>query len=198
MRAVLDDELWHSYQMQLEQARCERDMAEAGKQIFADYSRKLRTANMLYDRYEQLVAKRSPKAEAFSIKVDGYYERAIEALQEALAADRTAQAFIETGHSDDPNHSTISLCPDGMPRLIYRADTIARRDVIKIRILTRAVAHTDTHYGIGQYDPQIGETLTVEEQSQRLQLARSEGTEAKAEMNSLDKRLPTFTKLFGN
>ncbi|NDB68837.1 MAG: hypothetical protein EB015_12690 [Methylocystaceae bacterium] len=197
MRAVLDDELWHSYQDQLEQARWEREMAETGKQMFAAYSRKLRVANMLYGRYEQLVARRSIKAHAFGIKVDGYYERAIEALQEGLAADRTAQAYIEADYSDDPNHNTIGLCPDGMPRLIYRADTIANRDQIKIRILTRAIADTDTHYGIGQFDPQIGETLTAEELSQRLHQARAENTEANTSKNKFDKRLPTFTKLFG-
>ena len=153
MRAVLDDRLWHSYQERLQQSRWEREMAETGKEIFAEYNRKLRVANMLYGRCEQISAKgSSAKAIKFSNRIDGLYEAAIETLQETLAADRSAEMYIEAGYSDNPNLNTISLCPDGMPRMIYRMVNIASRDECKIRTLTEAIADTDNIYGIGTWD----------------------------------------------
>ena len=108
LRAVLDDALWQSYQNGIEQARWEREMAEAGKLMFADYNRRLSIANMLYGRYEQLSNRRSPRAVKLGNRVDGLYELAIEALQETLSRDRSAEMYIQAGYSDDPSESTIS------------------------------------------------------------------------------------------
>ena len=196
MRAVLDDDLWHSYQQRLEQSRWEREMAETGKQIFAEYNRKLRVANMLYGRCEQISAKASRRAAKFSNKIDGLYEGAIETLQETLAADRSAEMYIEAGYSDDPEQNTISLCPDGMPRMIFRAANIATRDECKVNTLTEAIAESDTQYGIGDNDLRSGSALTSQILAARLNQQRMENTQAASLAKSADKRFPVFKKFF--
>jgi len=196
MRAVLDDTLWHSYQQRLEQSRWERETADTGKLIFAEYNRKLRVANMLYGRCEQMSAKASRKAAKFSNKIDGLYEAAIETLQETLAADRSAEIYIEAGYSDDPEQNTISLCPDGMPRMIFRAVNIATRDQCKVRILTEAIAETDTRYGIGANDLGLGTALTSQTLAARLNHQRMENIQEVSLSKSDDKRFPVFKKFF--
>jgi hypothetical protein len=174
LRDALADELWQAYQMQLENCRAERDMAAIGREIFADYNRKLRVANMLYGRCEQLKARSPHSKERFSNKVDSLYEDAVEELQQALASDMTAQAYIEAGYDDDPNYNTITHCPDGMPRLLYRIGNIATRDECKIRILTEAIAETDTCHGIGAKDLASGKLLTHGTLATRLNQQRVE------------------------
>ena len=196
LRDALADELWQAYQMQLENCRAERDMAAIGKEIFADYNSKLRVANMMYGRCEQLNARSSQSKDKFSNKVDGLYEDAIEALQEALASDRTAQAYIEAGYSDDPNYNTLSLCPDGMPRLLYRNGNIATRDECKIRILTEAIAETDSLYGIGSMDHASGKLLTHGTVATRLYQQRKENMQSANATMALDKRMPALKKFF--
>jgi len=196
LRAVLDDDLWQSYQQHLDQSRWERDMADTGKPIFAEYNRKLNVANMLYGRCEQVTAKGSRNWQNFSNKIDGLYERAVESLQETLAADRSAVMYIQDGYSDDPEHSTISLCPEGMPRMIFRAVNIATRDQCKVRILTEAIAETDTRYGIGANDLRSGTALTSQTLSARLNQLRSENTQAVSKAKFADKRFPAFKKFF--
>lgn len=196
LRAVLDDDLWQSYQMQLEYSRAERDMADTGKLIFAEYNRKLNVANMLYGRCEQITAKGSRNWRKFSNKIDGLYERAVETLKETLASDISAQAYIEAGYSDNPEHSTISLCPEGMPRMVFRKVNIATRDECKVGILTQAIAETDTRYGIGANDLRSGSALNTETLSARLNQQRLENTQAVSKAKSDDKRFPTYKKFF--
>jgi len=198
MRDALADDLWQSYQMQLQNSRVEREMADTGKLIFAEYNRKLNVANMLYGRCEHMSAKASRKAAKFSNKIDGLYEAAIETLQETLASDISAQAYIEAGYSDDPEQNTISLCPDGMPRMVFRKGNIATRDQCKVRILTEAIAETDTRYGIGANDLRSGTALNTETLSARLINQRIENTQAASLSKSDDKRFPAFKKFFGN
>ena len=198
MRAVLDDRLWHSYQERLQQSRWEREMAETGKEIFAEYNRKLRVANMLYGRCEQLSNRRSPRAVKLGNRVDGLYELAIEALQETLSRDRSAEMYIQAGYSDDPSESTISLCPDGMPRMVYRASNIATRDELKLQVLTRAVAVADNSYGIGEHDRRSGGVLTADTQAFRLYHQRIEAIQKAQDEKAFQRRHPTFSKLFGD
>ena len=194
LRDALADDLWQAYQMQLEQCAAERNMAAIGKQIFVEYNRKLRVANMMYGRCEQLNARSSQSKDKFSNKVDGLYEDAIEALQEALASDRTAQAYIEAGYSDDPNYNTLSLCPDGMPRLLYRNGNIATRDQCKIRILTEAIAVTDNLYGIGGRDNRTGNILSSGVVADRLIHKREENLQSAKQQRSMHRRFPAFDK----
>ena len=184
--------------MQLQNSRVEREMAGTGKLIFAEYNRKLNVANMLYGRCEHMSAKASRKAAKFSNKIDGLYEAAIETLQETLASDISAQAYIEAGYSDDPEQNTISLCPDGMPRMVFRKGNITTRDQCKVRILTEAIAETDTRYGIGANDLRSGTALNTETLSARLINQRIENTQAASLSKSDDKRFPAFKKFFGN
>ena len=200
LRAVLDDALWQSYQNGIEQARWEREMAEAGKLMFADYNRRLSIANMLYGRYEQLLSKKSSRTSAVKLgnRVDGLYELAIEALQETLSRDRSAEMYIQAGYSDDPSESTISLCPDGMPRMIYRASNIATRDELKLQVLTRAIAVADNSYGIGEHDRRSGGVLTADTQAFRLYHQRIEAIQKAQDEKAFQRRHPTFSKLFGD
>lgn len=173
-------------------------MAETGKEIFAEYNRKLRVANMLYGRWEQLPKLTSLGAVKLSKRVDSLYEDALEALQEALSSNRTAQMYIEDGCSDDPSESTISYCPDGMPRMIYRASNIATRDELKLQVLTRAVAGADNSYGIGEHDRRSGKILTADTQAFRLYHQRIEAIQKADEEKNFHRRLPTFSNLFGD
>jgi hypothetical protein len=196
LRDALAHELWQAYQMQLENCRAERDMATIGREIFADYNRKLRVANMLYGRCEQLNARSSHSKERFSNKVDSLYEDAVEELQQALSSDMTAQAYIEAGYSDDPNYNTITHCPDGMPKLLYRVGNIATRDECKIRILTEAISVTDNLYGIGGRDNRTGDTLTTGVVADRLIHQREENTQSAKHQKLLDKRMPALRQIF--
>ena len=198
LRAVLDDALWQSYQNGIEQARWEREMAEAGKLMFADYNRRLSIANMLYGRCEQLSNRRSPRAAKLSNRVDGLYELALEALQETLSRDRSAEMYIQAGYSDDPSESTISYCPDGMPRMVYRASNIATRDELKLQVLTRAIAVADNSYGIGEHDRRSGGVLTADTQAFRLYHQRIEAIQKAQDEKAFQRRHPTFSKLFGD
>ena len=198
MRAVLDDRLWHSYQERLQQSRWEREMAETGREIFAEYNRKLRVANMLYGRWEQLPKLTSLGAVKLGKRVDSLYEDALEELQEILSSNRTAQMYIEDGYSDDPSESTISYCPDGMPRMIYRTSNIATRDELKLQVLTRAVADAENSYGIGEHDRRSGKILTADTQAFRLYHQRIEAIQKADDEKNFHKRLPTFSKLFGD
>jgi hypothetical protein len=173
-------------------------MADTGKLIFAEYNRKLRVANMLYGRCEQLSNRRSPRAAKLSNRVDGLYEHALEALQETLSRDRSAEMYIQAGYSDDPNESTISLEPDGMPRMIYRASNIATRDELKLQVLTRAIAVADNSYGIGEHDRRSDGVLTADTQAFRLYHQRIEVIQKAQDEKAFQRRLPTFSKLFGD
>ena len=173
-------------------------MAEAGRQVFADYNRKLRIANMLYGRCEQLSCRRSPRVAQLSNKVDEFYELAIEALQETLSRDRSAEMYVESGYSDDPNESTISLCPDGMPRMIYRASNIATRDELKLQVLTRAITEAYNSYGIGEHDRRSGGVLTADTQAFRLYHQRNLAIQKAQDEKAFRRRHPTFSKLFGD
>jgi len=196
LRDALADELWQAYQMQLENCRAERNMAAIGREIFADYNRKLRVANMLYGKCEQLKARSPHSKERFSNKVDGLYEDAVEELQEALASDRSAQAYIEAGYDDDPNYNTITHCPDGMPRLLYRVGNIATRDECKIRILTEAIAETSNPYGIGGRYNRTGNTLSSGVVADRLIHKREENTQSAKHQKLLNKRMPALRQFF--
>ena len=198
LREVLSHELLDSYLQDQEQARWERGMAEAGRQVFADYNRKLRIANMLYGRCEQLSCRRSPRVAQLSNKVDEFYELAIEALQETLSRDRSAEMYVESGYSDDPNESTISLCPDGMPRMIYRASNIATRDELKLQVLTRAITEAYNSYGIGEHDRRSGGVLTADTQAFRLYHQRNLAIQKAQDEKAFRRRHPTFSKLFGD
>jgi hypothetical protein len=194
LRDALADELWQAYQMQLEQCAAERDMAAKGRDIFAEYNRKLRVANMQYGRCEQLNARSSHSKQRFSNKVDSLYEDAVEELQQALSSNISAQAYIEAGYSDDPEYYTITHCPDGMPRLLYRVGNIATRDECKIRILTEAIAVTDHLYGIGDRDNRTGDTLTAGVVADRLIHQREENTQSAKQRKSMHNRFPAFDK----
>ena len=196
LRDALADELWQAYQMQLENSRAERDMAAIGREIFAEYNRKLRVANMLYGRCEQLNARSSYSKERFSNKVDSLYEDAVEELQQTLSSDISAQAYIEAGYSDDPEYYTITHCPDGMPRLLYRVGNIATRDECKIRILTEAIAETSNPYGIGGRDNRTGNTLSSGVVADRLIHQREENTQSAKKQKSMHRRMPALRQIF--
>ena len=129
---------------------------------------------MLYGRCEQLRARSPLSRLRFSNKVDSLYEDAVEELQQALSSDISAQVYIQAGYSDEAEHYSITHCPDGMPRLLYRAGSIAKRDDIKIRILTQAMAGTDTQSGMGMHDLATGSALTPAVLADRLIQQRSE------------------------
>jgi hypothetical protein len=197
IRAVLDDELWHSYQQDIDQTRAERELAETARLLFADYNRKLRVADMLYGRYNQLSNKRSPKTAQLKNRVDGLYESAVETLQEILSGDRSAQIYIDGSYSDNPNENTISLDPEGMPRMRFHRNSISTRNELKLRVLTKAIAVADNCYGIGEFDQRYGSVLTSDTQAKRLYQKRVEAQEVATIEKNFHRHLPTFSKLFG-
>jgi hypothetical protein len=197
LRAVLDDELWHSYKQDIDQARAERELAETGRLLFADYNRKLRVADMLYGRYNQLSSKRLPKTAQLKNRVDGLYESAVVTLQEILSRDRSAEVYIDGCYSDNPNESTISLEPEGMPRMRFHRNSISTRNELKLRVLTKAIAVADNCYGIGEYDQRSGSVLTSDTQAKRFYQKRVEAQEVATIEKNFHRHLPTFSKLFG-
>lgn len=82
-----------------------------------DYEELLKIADLLYWRGEKLSNKGALSAIRLFNIADTAYERALERLQEILDADRSIEFWLDRD-VDFTTKGNLSLCPDGVPRLI--------------------------------------------------------------------------------
>lgn len=81
------------------------------------YELRVKTADFYYWRGDKLSNAGSAMAEKFFHLADTAYERALERLDEIMSADPTIAYWLDRD-VDFTTKGNLSLCPDGVPRLI--------------------------------------------------------------------------------
>ena len=118
LRACLGDQHWTDFEAQDALDSYKRSEAVLARTELGKYSSRFKVADLLDCRYE-LLASRKRSDRQFANMVEDKYERALEALDEAISIDPNVVRHLDRAYSPDDPSCIVSLCKSGMPRLIY-------------------------------------------------------------------------------